>query len=512
MRITNNLSLNFQIDRTALIDSKGNNQAAGKLMELLQASPNRQLSTQAVLQSVSEGLGKFWISGVGTLEVNVTGAAKLTEQAKVPITFTLADGQIFAELTNAETQTEQAPETVKSPEALLKQLGLQKTPQNEKAVQLLNEYRIEPSAERIKQLAEGSFLASKINDFAKQDEFIKTLLSEDQQVDWSKSLKAMVVDWLGQKSGQKAPETPGNQQTAIKQQPQPDVEAVAAEAFTASEILEGMTDEGEQAKPTVKPNEQPKATGAEQVKVLLQNLSPKALLPLVATSLALTLENLNRSDQVFGGGKNIGHLKQALIQRISDVFSKLEPSEALKMDIAEWLETDSAEFLLGKQLDTLEQIIAKHSPEAAKELKENFEQINRAAAMVDQLSSQMMAFHLPIKLGEFDTQIELYMNKRRSKNSQEDFKMLLALGTESLGQVQVLLTDQKNQVDIQFRLEDEAIRQMFMQEEETLQEMTDGIAGKKVKLSFGCHFKEPAVLEAFKELSIDSAASIDVRV
>ena len=176
------------------------------------------------------------------------------------------------------------------------------------------------------------------------------------------------------------------------------------------------------------------------------------------------------------------------------------------------MESDVNEFALSKQMAVLEQVIAKHNPEAAEQLKESFEQLSKASSMVEQVSNQMYAMHLPIRVGEHETQIEMYVNKRKRNGSNEEFRMLLALNTNTLGQVQVLVADQRQLIDIQFRLEDESIKSLFEAEEEAFESQIEDFQAKHVKISFGCHFKEPAVLEAMKFIGSDKTTGIDVRV
>lgn len=520
----------MQVDRMNLIESKNSPQTAEKLMSILNAAPNQQASMVAVLQSINEGVGKFWVNGLGHLDIPIESQIKLAEQAKVTINFGLMDGKITADLVQFEGVLDEATsEKPMTSSNILKQLGLPPTDQNLKAVALLTEYHIEPSAERIKQLAEGSFLASKVNEFASKDGFSEAMLTENQQVDWSKTLKGVIVDWLSRSNS--IPKGVNEQQLAqgLSEVIQAESNETAEVAVHLNENSAKLSESNEEA--GIRKSEEVKTQVAsllddgvetaenavkkaavDSLKNVLQNLNPKTLLPLVASDLAVNLENLHRSDQVFNGTKNIAQLKQMLVEQMLDVFSKIEPDQALKSEILQWLEDDSSEFIMGKQLESLEQIIGKHSPEAAEQLKDNFEQINRAINLVDQLSSQMLAMHLPIRLGDYDTQVELYVNKRRSKSSQEEFRLLIALNTNTVGQVQVLVTDKKNQIEIQFRLEDEEIKEIFEAEKAAFDELIEAFKIKPVKINFGCHFKEPPVLEAFKALNSDTTAGIDVRV
>lgn len=556
MRITNNLSQNLQVDHTLLIESKVNQQTVGKLLDLLQTMPNNQLRVEAVIKNIQEGTGKFLIKGIGMLDIPVDSSVKQSDQG-VLIDFTIADGELLAELVPQEEVAKNSSGKSKMPNEILNNLGIQITDYNKNAVELLKQYHIEPSAEHIKQLAEGSFLLSKIAELAQNDDFLKSLGTNKQDIEWSKTLKSVVVDWITQNEETKKTETTqATQATETTQKPivEPLAEK-AAEVKTNKVILNSNSlqqpvsiqtegnkglanildnDSESNSPPILVEVEESNSTreklttsiNAESevvqdssknnipvdLKTLLQGVNAKSLLPLIASNLMMTLENLNQSEQVFKGTKNIAYLKQVLFDRMSDVFSKLEPSQGLKAEILKWLEEDSSNFIVGKQMASLEQIIEKHSPEAATELKENFDQINRAVQVLEQLPNNMMAFHLPIKLGEFDTQIELYMNKKKSKNAQEDFKVLLALNTNTLGQVQVLITDQKQQIEIQFRLENDEIKELFINEELPLKNVIDQLALKNIKLSFACHFNQPPILEAFKELNQDYSSTIDMKV
>lgn len=514
MRLTNNILVNMQLDRMNLIDSKGNAAVTDKLMGMLKAAPNQQLSMAAVLQSINEGVGKFLINGLGQLELAVDSQLHTTEQSRANITFNLNEGKLTATIDFSESQKVE-PQTAKLETGVdlakaLKQLGLPPTEQNTKALSLLTEYHIEPSAERVKQLAEGSFLASKTNEFATDEAFSKVLLSKDQQVDWAKSLKAVVVDWLSQGGAEKTQaltKTVEQLMTAPlsgeAQENQPQVKTSVAQIDTKGTMVMQQTQQ---------PEEINLSSTIDNVKQMLQKLNPKALIPLVSSNLELNIENLHRSNQIFNGTHTIGQMKQLLIDKMSNIFKTLEPSAALEQEIVKWLESDTTEFALSKQLESLESLIGKHNPEAAEQLKESFEQVSRATNLLEQVTNQMLAMHLPIQLGDHETQIEMYVNKRRSKSKGEDFRMLLALDTNTLGQVQVLVTDQPQQVEIQFRLMDESIKEAFKAAQSDFEDLISEFDVKKVKISFGCHFNEPAVLEAMKALSPDTVSSIDVRV
>lgn len=505
--MTNNLLVNLQIDRVSLLDSKNASSATGKLLALLEASPNGQVSLAAVLQSVESGKGKFFINGVGQLDVPLNQSDLPELQTKATIQFTLGEGKVIADVQFEEVFTpEKANEkavVLEKNTALLKQMGMPANELNLKALSLLNEYHVEPSAERIKQLAEGSFLASKTNVMASDADTVEKLVVKDEQIDWSKSLKRMVLDWMTETDvKQKTATVPVTGKELFKSAAVP-VEGMAAEVQDDQETLAGK---GEKVS-------QPAQRGeVEMIKQLFEKLTPKTLLPLVTANLPLDLENISRSSQVFSGDKTIGHIKRQFIEQLTMIFKEIQPSEALKADVALWLEADANEFALSKQMTLLEQVIAKHNPEAAEQLKESFEQLSKASGMVEQVSQQMYAMHLPIRMGDHETQIEMYVNKRRQKGAQEDFRMLLALNTNTLGQVQVLLADQKQLVEVQFRLEDEATKALFESEEAAFETQIESFQEKRVKVSFGCHFKEPAVLEAMKFIGSDQTSGIDVRV
>lgn len=513
MRLTNNILVNMQLDRMNLIDSKGNAAVADKLMGMLKAAPNQQLSMAAVLQSINEGVGKFLINGLGQLDLAVDSQLQTTEQSRANITFSLNEGKLTATIDFNESQKVE-PQTAKLETGVdlakaLKQLGLPPTEQNTKALSLLTEYHIEPSAERVKQLAEGSFLASKTNEFASDEAFTKVLLSKDQQVDWSKSLKAVVVDWLSQGGSEK---TQAPARTVEQLMAAPLSEEAQANKPQVKTSAAQTESKGIPAMQQAQSDEINLSSTIDNVKQMLQKLNPKALVPLVSSNLELNIENLHRSNQIFNGTHTIGQMKQLLIDKMANIFRTLEPSAALEQEIVKWLESDTTEFALSKQLESLEGLIGKHNPEAAEQLRESFEQVSRATNLLEQVTNQMLAMHLPIQLGDHETQIEMYVNKRRSKSKGEDFRMLLALDTNTLGQVQVLVTDQVQLVEIQFRLMDESIKEAFEAAQSDFEELISAFDVKKVKISFGCHFNEPAVLEAMKALSPETVSSIDVRV
>lgn len=515
MRVISNALVSLMTDKSLSTEGKGNASGVEKLMELLRGAKNGELVLEAALKGIIEGKGKFNLSNLGNVEIPIPTNVNLPESGMVNIKFALQNEAISATILLDEpvdlsqTQSKTKTEDVVSQ---LKQLGLPQTEQNLKAVQLLNEYHIEPSADRIKQLAEGSFLASKATEMTEGESFEKAILTNGQKLDMSKTLKTVVVQWLGQQGEPIKSNTPIdsnvqnleglNDQERPKAMPQGDAKTNVKVDLQEGDIAAAVKD--------VKSTEVGQTLA--DLKTLLKHLDPKQLLPLIASDNKINLENLILSDQVFSGSKNIGQLKDGLLSKLKEVFDKLEPSKELIQEIVRWVEEDPAELTFKNQLEQLETIIAKHSPEAASEMKESFEQINKAMNFVEQMQNQLVAYHIPLQLGEHDTQVELYMNKRKGRQSQDEFRMFLALNTNEIGQVQVLITDQKSDVELQFKLETDDLRTDFENEKESLQDMLEVYSDKPVKLKFVTHSKEPAILEAFKLLREDQSTSIDMRV
>lgn len=512
MRVISNALVSVLTDKNLTAEGKGNASGAEKLMALLRGAKNGDLVLEAALKGIIEGKGRFNLSNVGSIEIPIPPNTKLPESGTVNIKFSLQNETISATfmLDDSADSTQMQPK-VEDVANQLKQLGLPQSEQNLKAVQLLNEYHLEPSADKIKQLAEGSFLASKATEMAEGKGLETTLLASDQKVDMSKTLKNIVVQWLGQQTeGAKTNVTDSKGTNAnagtIPLDDKTNPDSPVAEAPKVKVLDEGIRD-------TAKVAMAAETTQTlNDLKNMLKQLSPKQLLPLIASDNQLNLENLLLSDQVYSGSKTIGQLKDGLVSKMTEVFSKLEPSKELVNEIIRWVEEDPTELAFKRQFDQLETIIVKHSPEAAAEMKDSFEQINKSMDFVQQMQNQMIAYHIPLQLGEHHTQVELYMNKRKGRQSQDEFRMFLALNTNEIGQVQVLITDQKTDVELQFKLETDELKNAFENEKELLLETLEAFSDKPIKLKFLTHSKEPAVLEAFKSLKEDQTTSIDMRV
>lgn len=536
MRVISNALVSLNTEKNLSAEGKGNSVGTGKLMELLRDAQNGEIVLEAALKGIFEGKGKFLLNNVGNVEIPLPANTSLPESGNVTIKFSLQNDTISATFVLEDTaQAGQVQLKAEDAISQLKQIGLPQTEQNIKAVQLLNEYHIEPSADRIKQLAEGSFLASKANEISEGEGFESSVMSKDQKVDMSKTLKTLVVQWLSQHTEANerasvtvsAPEQGKSEVASKVTLPETGAlvegkEAGKAKTLPVETILGGEAknipmQESDPLELSSKGKEKEQIRGEmvqtlSDLKTLLKNLSPKQLLPLIASDTKLNLENLLLSEQVFSGSKNIGQLKDVLVSKLSQVFSTLEPSKALIQEIVTWVEEDPAALTFKNQLEQLESIIAKHSPEAAMEMKDSFEQINKAMDFVNQMQSQMMAFHIPMQLGDHDTQVELYMNKRKGRQNQDEFRMFLALNTNAIGQVQVLITDQKNGVELQFKLETDALKEAFENESEDFLKILEIYSEKPIRLKFTTHSKEPAILEAFKALKEDQTTSIDMRV
>lgn len=492
MRIINN-PLNLTTNEKAKsegIEAK----VSAKLVELLMSSDNGKVSLEGVLLGKLEGSVKLNLPKVGLVEVPLRQETTLPEGSQVSAHLTLSEGKITAQLQPLIDESADLPK-VKASEQLLLKLNLPLTKMNQEAADLLIQYKIEPSADKIKQLAEGSFLASKINaqiDLPEMEKVLKELFNQNE-VDQSLlkedslpkiSLKKIVVALV---QGEQAP----------LQVEQP----IENEPVEGQEIqFKELVDKKPVQKETV-----------QEAKEILGGLDAKKLLALMSLGESFDLEQLQRLKKTFSTDEGQIHLKHKLLDQLKEQLGARIPTESFKNALEAWV-TESGNKMDVRALNSLEALISENEPQLMFSVKETVESIRNMSSMVEQLPQHVYGLQIPLMIENRETQLELYINRRKSKKSNEGFKMLLALQTEAFDQVQVLVSDEEHKMTVAFRVSDEASKAVFEQNLESLKDELSELVPHPVEMSVGLKFEEPMVLSVLGFMGMDSTSQIDARI
>lgn len=509
MRILNNeLTKMIEVQPNVIREDK----ALLKLMALLDASSDKTLALPAELQTASKDKLKVFIEGVGVLELPV---ADTVPTAPLMLKARLVDGNLQLQLdtkpeaSSGATQATEGTTTKPLATKWLEQLNLPKNEHFVEAANLLETYKIEPSAEKIKLLAEGSFLALKLKQATpqQQSQLVDSLMLKMAELpkEEALSLKQLAIELLqGKVSNQELkPLKEGQvpleqlQETVI----QGDVTKNKGQVDTKMPVeVDSKTSKGELT--TKSPLE-------STLKSVLQNFDVKQIITLISSG-DYSIDNLDLHKKIFMT-QEIGNHKHEILDTLKQMLGSENQNESLKQSLVKWLET-SENPLDDQQLQSLKQIIQNSEQSFPKEFKEQVEQLLRASEQLSKLPDYLSAMHLPIALGQQNNQLEVYYKKRQQRAKDEPFRMLIALDTKYFSQVKVLVTDSSKELNLLFKLDEEETKIVFESERGDLLNWVEALVNKPVYIKFEAEKSQIPVLEAMRFLGEKTNGQLDVRV
>lgn len=503
-----------------------------KLLSLVKENPQGLMLDAKVTGKMGAEI-KLNISDVGSIEVGEPTTKTFNVGDNVKLNVSMTSDTLAMEIVPADKETPDmvsnlsrqatSPQAQESKSSALTRLGLPVTEANITSISLLEQYKIEPSAEKVKNLAEGSFLASKISNLLK--ELPEQLL--DQKVPVESTLKQVAVNLLKQATSTEEVFTQNNSKEGLVQTASAEASANKAGNPVAALIkneagseknLVNANELEKSATVEIKPDTESKSVKANQfetlrnLKTVFSDLSAKNLLPVLDNLKQMDIETLMNHKLIQNNDVQTVALKHQLFKSLEDVFSKVAPSENLKSELIHWL-SNEGEHLTDKAIEQLKTILENHLPSGSEAVKESFEVYQKTAQTLQELPQFMAAFQIPVTINQMDSQVELYIKRKNKKNASDDFKMLIALNTDNIDLVQAFITDQSNQLAIDFKVEDEAIKDLFLSELPALENDIKEVVGKIVNLHVNVRQeKEPNVLSAMNYLANEVNNQIDMKV
>lgn len=471
-----------------------------KLIALLEESSDKSLTLNAQVKLITPDKQRLVVEGLGAFEVamlDTPPTGDVTLRAK------LVEGRIQLQVDTPQPNVAKASlpaEPVKVGSSAANWLDQLKLPKSEhflEAAQLLENYKIEPSAEKIKLLAEGSFLASKLKHTAPErlNQLIEQLgerladLSNNETVNF----KQMAVEMLHIHD---KPEMPLQRPGVVGQ------EGIAAESQKASVMLAQDDLEGHT-------EAVPKQTMTNNLRAILKDFDVKQLITMLSSG-DYSIDNLDLHKKIFIN-QEIGNRKHEILEALKVVLSKDQIEEGFKQQLTTWIESGENP-VDEQQLTLLKQVVQNNEQAFPKEFKEQIEHLLKATEQLSKLPDFMSGIHMPLTMGEHNNQLEVYYKKRQQRGMDEPFRMLIALNTEHYSQVKVLVTDTPRTLSIHFKLVDESARMVFESEKNELLGLIETVAQKPVVLTFEESSSELPVLEAMKFLGTDANSQFDARV
>lgn len=509
MRIINN-NLGIQVNEKSRNEGANGN-VNQKLVDLLLNSDRGSMVLEGQLLAKLDGAIKLALPKVGVVEVPLKQGTALSEGSQISVKLTLSEGELSAEILPQSDESADVPKS-KVSEQLLSKLNLPLTKSNQEAADLLIQYKIEPSADKVKQLAEGSFLASKINEQIDQPEMDQTLSRlvkslELQDVEMNKSeslpalsLKKIVLD-LVQGADPSFGSTQPNEELEDFTLTKENGKILKDQNIKASNNLPSESTEAET----------PVEVSVKAIKQALLGLDAKKILALMSLGEKLEVDQLQRMKKTFGSDEGQIHLKHKLLDQLRELMHAKTPSHAFKNGLEAWL-NDSGNKMDVRALNSLEALLKESEPQLYGAMKESIEVVRTMGTMIEQLPQQVYGLHVPVLINEQESQLEIYVNRKKSRRSNDGFKMLLALQTESFEQVQILVSDYQQKLTVEFKVSDEKTLKIFESEMDALKTELKQITTQSVDVSVGLKFEEPIVLTVLGFMGKDGSSQIDARI
>lgn len=562
MRITNNQLVQSQMNVAKALseqgkisetsDSSQKNQSAFSIGDRLTGTLKSLSGNNVQIDLKVSGLVSVQVNGLSVNLLNTLGSKEILNQS-IKVTIELTGTGSHLEGILLEDNLEQGLAAAASKQ-ILTRLNLPINELNLKAVGLLNQYNLEPSSASIKALVDGSISASKLSQFPQE-----TL----QKLDIHLTLKEALVQLL--KTDKSVLSSPNNQmqstqqtgnaplaqtmlnQTMITQineglqQPiavegqlvkQEDVTLLSSVEIDSMEtsqlaILDDSQDQMGKEKTQLNRTMQGNIATAEnemlrnkavsetkesilKMSEMLSRTDIDKLAVLLKAGMPLTIKNALESDQILFGNNKMS--KQLL--NVLEAIEKTDFSN-IAQDIEAFLVESLVEedYSNEEQLKKMSQLIKQlqDTPEAS-ELKEALGQVKNSMEFIKEINQNMVFVQLPVKVDDTMSTVDLFVKKRKSGSSnQDELKILLALNTETTGNVQAFIDWNKDRLKLTFKLDSDEWVQLYKTEVEPLQESLKSLSGRPVFIE--SYLKTAgSPIEAFLVEETSGQGIIDYRV
>lgn len=258
--------------------------------------------------------------------------------------------------------------------------------------------------------------------------------------------------------------------------------AVQLGEFGSSEVSSGQDMVGgNKANSSFILNDAARTAIQEAVEILIA--SDKKSENVLNEALKIVLEN-------FGNRESISIFNNDRQLNIKNILISSLPKEAMASEIISIVKSlpSSASFL-NDAIEVLNKDIPEHEKliQIAELIKDADGSAEKSAVIIKEqmtfTKQEIQGFYyipLPVKMGENERRVDLYMKKRGGGRSRDDFSVLVALNTDNFSMVRCVVTKTEGNFDLAFAFESDAAKEFF---EKRVDILENGL-GKKCKISF----------------------------
>ena len=211
-------------------------------------------------------------------------------------------------------------------------------------------------------------------------------------------------------------------------------------------------------------------------KSILDQITPESNASFLKNNIALNLNNIILDALVKEGAKSINDS----VHKLNQLISKLP--KAIQLDILNQINQ--------KDADTVSSLIkylqSSNIDEVSKQkIVNEISFIRDSAQITSQFGDQVMVLNLPVTIEDRSEQVALYMKKRNKDQASDDkFTILVALNTKQIGEVRCIVEKNKDHYYLNFKLENEEIRNQFETGSNVLNSALKQIGIENVQMNF----------------------------
>lgn len=214
---------------------------------------------------------------------------------------------------------------------------------------------------------------------------------------------------------------------------------------------------------------------------------------------------------VFAANEQLNN-KDIIVQRFESILSHINTLKLDKQTVTELLDILKSEASDTDKLAKFSEIISNKVSES--EPKSKLEQelllLKEHSTLTKPLLDQVVYMPVNIPQGNNEQRVSLYYKKKQKNTNFEDFTLLVALNTQTCGEVRCILHKQKSQVSLSFNFENEITKRIF---EDSKAQLTDALSSfDQYQFSVSFHVRENLSLEINEFDAFETGIGFDIKV
>ncbi|GAB6109248.1 hypothetical protein [Fusibacter bizertensis] len=204
--------------------------------------------------------------------------------------------------------------------------------------------------------------------------------------------------------------------------------------------------------------------------------------------------------------------KDIVVQRFESILNHINVLKLDKQTVVELLEIFKNEVSDADKIAKLSEVISNKVPksESKSKLEQELALLKEHSTLTKPLIDQVVYMPVNIPQGNNEQRVSLYYKKKQKNTNFEDFTLLVALNTQTCGEVRCIVHKLKNQVSLSFSFENEITKRTFEDSKVQLAEALSSFDQYQFSLSFNVRETLSLEIDDFDEL--EAGFGFDIKV